>query len=260
MKKPGGGFTMLDFVLVLAVLGFLALLLLPLLARRGRQRRPSCANNLKQMGLVLKMYANEWNGRFPQKTPYAEVWMVDPRAIYPEYITAPAVLACPEWLNHDELVGRIRAAAAHPIDYELLSRLTAESYTYTNWMVMNDDDVRKLSERYPQLPAENYDEDIPRLDAVADEGNEPDATDRPAFRRLREGIERFLMTDTCPPASAIAQSTIPVMFDNICDEVFSHEPPGCNVLYMDGHVEFRGFGDSFPATETVAQMWPIGWD
>ena len=41
------------------------------------------------------------------------------------------------------------------------------------------------------------------------------------------------------------------------DEVFSHEPPGCNVLYMDGHVEFRAFGECFPATETVAHMWPI---
>jgi prepilin-type processing-associated H-X9-DG protein len=260
MKKPGGGFTLLDFVLVVVVLGFLAVLLFSLLGRRAGPR-PSCVNNLKQMGIVFKMYANEWNGRYPQKTPYAGVWMVDPRAIYPEYLVDLSILTCPEWLNHDELAQRIRAATDYPVDWELLSRLTAESYTYTNWMVMNDDDVRKLSERYPQLTGEDYDEDIPRLDAVADEGNEPDATARPAFHRLREGIERFLITDiTNPAASALAQSTIPVMFDNICDEVFSHEPPGCNVLYMDGHVAFRGFGDSFPATETVAQMWPVGGD
>ena len=65
---------------------------------------------------------------------------------------------------------------------------------------------------------------------------------------------------TNPAASAMAQSTIPVMFDNILDEIFSHEPPGCNVLYMDGHVEFRAFGECFPATETVAHMWPIAAD
>jgi prepilin-type N-terminal cleavage/methylation domain-containing protein/prepilin-type processing-associated H-X9-DG protein len=67
--------------------------------------------------------------------------------------------------------------------------------------------------------------------------------------RLKEGIERFLITDiNNPAASARAQSTIFVMFDafgNAADlwkdngiGAFNHVPGGCNVLYMDGHVEF----------------------
>jgi len=58
--------------------------------------------------------------------------------------------------------------------------------------------------------------------------------------RLREGIERFLITDiNNPAASAQAQSELAVMWDQIDDDQdFSHIPGGCNVLYMDGHVEW----------------------
>jgi UDP-N-acetylglucosamine--N-acetylmuramyl-(pentapeptide) pyrophosphoryl-undecaprenol N-acetylglucosamine transferase len=64
--------------------------------------------------------------------------------------------------------------------------------------------------------------------------------------RLREGIERFLITDINNPASsAQAQSGIQVMWDRFSTRVsqFSHVPGGANVLYLDGHVSFSRFGD-----------------
>jgi prepilin-type processing-associated H-X9-DG protein len=59
--------------------------------------------------------------------------------------------------------------------------------------------------------------------------------------RLREGIERFLITDINNTGSAsIAQSSIFIMWDTVATDVsyFNHVPGGSNVLYMDGHVEF----------------------
>jgi prepilin-type processing-associated H-X9-DG protein len=76
--------------------------------------------------------------------------------------------------------------------------------------------------------------------------------------RLREGVERFLITDINNPAgSAVAQSQVPVMWDIIGSgalvpapspwfkevgaESFNHTPGGANILYMDGHVEFSKY-------------------
>jgi prepilin-type processing-associated H-X9-DG protein len=76
--------------------------------------------------------------------------------------------------------------------------------------------------------------------------------------RLREGIERFLITDiNNPAASAKAQSELPFMWDTISAapdkgaDDFAHIPGGCNVLYMDGHVEFVRFKDKFPISKLV---------
>jgi len=73
--------------------------------------------------------------------------------------------------------------------------------------------------------------------------------------RLREGIERFLITDiNNPAASNMAQSTLWIMLDALgagpSTIYFNHVPGGCNVLYMDGHVEFRRFV-SVPGIETM---------
>jgi prepilin-type N-terminal cleavage/methylation domain-containing protein/prepilin-type processing-associated H-X9-DG protein len=64
--------------------------------------------------------------------------------------------------------------------------------------------------------------------------------------RLREGIERFLITDiNNPAASAQAQSALPVMFDLVAidPKAFNHIPGGSNILYMDGHVSFVKYAE-----------------
>ncbi|MGI6460439.1 MAG: H-X9-DG-CTERM domain-containing protein [Candidatus Hydrogenedentales bacterium] len=76
--------------------------------------------------------------------------------------------------------------------------------------------------------------------------------------RLREGIERFMVTDINNPAgSAQAQSELPVFFDNFSAEAsnFNHVPGGGNVLYMDGHVEFLRYpADTYPRPPAVGKL------
>lgn len=81
--------------------------------------------------------------------------------------------------------------------------------------------------------------------------------------RLREGIERFLITDiNNPSASQNAQSEVFVMFDQFSAygaiDFFNHLPGGCNVLYMDGHVEFiRYVASNNPANPDANATEPV---
>jgi prepilin-type N-terminal cleavage/methylation domain-containing protein/prepilin-type processing-associated H-X9-DG protein len=65
--------------------------------------------------------------------------------------------------------------------------------------------------------------------------------------RLREGIERFFVTDiNNPAASSQAQSELAVMWDSIAPgpSMFNHLPGGSNVLYLDGHVDYVRYHNS----------------
>ena len=78
--------------------------------------------------------------------------------------------------------------------------------------------------------------------------------------RLREGIERFLITDiNNPGASAQAQSEVFVLMDMISTDTsgYNHIPGGSNALYMDGHVEFIRYqevGGTAPVIGAVARV------
>jgi prepilin-type N-terminal cleavage/methylation domain-containing protein/prepilin-type processing-associated H-X9-DG protein len=75
--------------------------------------------------------------------------------------------------------------------------------------------------------------------------------------RLRQGIERFLITDINNPASsAVATSSIFVMYDNVSQfaQQFNHVPGGSNVLYMDGHVEFIKYPGPPPLNKKMSAI------
>ncbi len=77
--------------------------------------------------------------------------------------------------------------------------------------------------------------------------------------RLKEGNERFMITDVNnPQTSAMAQSTLFAMMDQFGNtgaiNFFNHVPGGCNVLFMDGHVNWIPYVAPAPGQNDTVSM------
>jgi prepilin-type processing-associated H-X9-DG protein len=211
------------------------LICLPALNRaREASHRASCQNNLKQLGIVCKMYAGENRGEYsPPLSPILDNWMFDMRVIYPEYLSDFSVLICPDspFQRADVFASSRNNDTGDP------GCVSSLFYIYTGYTIFSDEQAQGLFDAYMVDPVSVI--EGKQVDALVPVW--PDST------RIEGGV---------------GQHDIPLMWDRVPlgEDEFAHRPEGVNVLHFDGHVEFVRYSfynssNYFPATRVGAETF-----
>ncbi|HTI71652.1 MAG TPA: type II secretion system protein [Candidatus Limnocylindria bacterium] len=196
--RPSAGFTLVELLTVIAIIGLLAALLMPGLTRSvGRAKNVVCLNQLKQLGTAVRLYSEDYQSRMPS----AELL-----PSYPANTNRPLPRIC-DVLG--PLLGRVpeatNSATVFKCPSDTFGRFAREGSSY-EWNT--DLNGRRLDETRTSH--------MRIVTVKVEEGKEPVKTD--VIKEL-----------------AFPPDTTPLLLDY---EDFHPRPPksGKNVVYMDGHV------------------------
>ena len=98
MRKRAGGFSLIELMVVIGIIAILLALLMPALQRARQQAKSvQCKSNLRQIGMALQIYSNDWKGWiFPPglgaNKDREERWPVQ---VFKPPVWNPPVMKCP---------------------------------------------------------------------------------------------------------------------------------------------------------------------
>lgn len=243
-------FTLVELLVVIAVIAILAALLLPVLSSaKERARRTACLNNLRQFNLGLIMYGHDNRDRLPVMVGGLWAWdlpysvadtllqagvtrdiMYDPG--FPEMNDDGLWNFAPDYVKPDGTPGPYRV-----IGYAMTFPGTA-SVTQTNQNITINPTPIPVTNTDIVLPAPDPSERVIVAGAVISAPGEDD----PTLRNTYQYTDIIGGYEPLPHRSAHLRGKIPA---------------GDNVAMMDGSARWRNFPDMMPRTENAGT--PVYW-
>jgi prepilin-type N-terminal cleavage/methylation domain-containing protein/prepilin-type processing-associated H-X9-DG protein len=239
------GFTLIELLVVIAILALLFGILMPALtAAREQGRRAVCGQNEKNMGLGLFLYANDYDGKLPLNE--VDRWLFDVSYWTTDIILRTGafdrhIFYCPSWRQRDNIIfwryGE-NFPAGTPENYPLAEpqdEATRKNYHRIMGYYWLIDTVRGRTDP-PWSPDGRHTEWVRSVVATkSPPGSVELITDVTASNGRERSSDFTKATGGCWSRWQV--------YDRTNHLRRGARPAGGNILFVDGHVQWRHFNE-----------------
>jgi prepilin-type N-terminal cleavage/methylation domain-containing protein/prepilin-type processing-associated H-X9-DG protein len=222
-RTPSRGFTLIELLVVIAIIAILAAVLFPVFARaRDKARQTACFNNLRQIGTAMHAYMGDWDDTVPNAISYGRWWTWHAA----EWKVTPAQFKDKSnpWFLPDKLRSFIK--------------------TEEVWFCPNIERERTITKSDPFTFEQNGSSYLFNYGTAPPPGHAADAN---GYGKVVGGE---VLGDIPDPTRAPIVWDMPYWRSSAIYGPPAHQK-GLNVLYVDNHVKWVGFGENRKATSTA---------